>query len=140
VPTGSLFQSNAADNTGTGGYGEMSLDYDPDSTRRLNLALNIWGGNFPNNNTILSRLSDANGAEIAAFGSDICFRNPYGNGQLDLSYTKTIRHSTPTFTTDSRNLFVNRNARIAFEWRFGQVNAGGGKQSKKINNDDKSGR
>jgi outer membrane receptor protein involved in Fe transport len=35
VPVGGLFQSNKADNTGTGGFGEMSLDYDPDSSSRL---------------------------------------------------------------------------------------------------------
>jgi hypothetical protein len=36
---------------------------------------------------------------------------------------------------------VTRNLRLAFEWRFGQMTAdGSGKQSKKINNDDKGGR
>jgi outer membrane receptor protein involved in Fe transport len=98
VPQNVLFQSSVADNTGTGGFGEMSLDYDPDSTSRLNLALNIWGGDFPNNSTLLSRLTNPDGAERGAFGSDIRFRNPFGNGQLDLGYTKTFRKPEKEFS------------------------------------------
>jgi hypothetical protein len=62
--------------------------------------------------------------------------NPFNRG-----VRQTFRQSAPTFTTEARNFFVTRNLRLAFEWRFGQMTAGGGgKQSKKINNDDKVGR
>ncbi|HEX8530812.1 MAG TPA: outer membrane beta-barrel family protein [Cytophagales bacterium] len=62
--------------------------------------------------------------------------NPFNRG-----VRQTFRQSAPTFTTESRNFFVTRNFRLAFEWRFGQLSAGGsGKQTKKINNDDKGGR
>ncbi|CAA9302783.1 MAG: TonB-dependent receptor [uncultured Cytophagales bacterium] len=98
VPVGRLFQSNEADNTGTGGSGEMSLDYDPDSTSRLNLSLNVWGGDWPSDSRISSRLTDANGTETAAFGSDIRFNNPFGNGQLDLGYTKTFKKKEQEFS------------------------------------------
>lgn len=95
VPISILSQRTTMDNTGTGGYGEMSVDYDPDSTSRVNLAANVWGGNFPNNSTVLYRLTDPAGAELQAFRNEIRFRNPYGNGQLDLGYTKTFPKRSP---------------------------------------------
>jgi outer membrane receptor protein involved in Fe transport len=89
---------NNADNTGTGGNGEMSIDFDPDSTSRVNLGLNIWGGNFPNNSRVINRLTDPAGAELQTFGNDIRFLNPFGNGQLDLGYTKTFKKSGQEFS------------------------------------------
>jgi outer membrane receptor protein involved in Fe transport len=53
---------------------------------------------------------------------------------------QTNYQAAPTFESESRSLFVQRSARLTFEWRFGQMTAGGGKQSKKISNDDKGGR
>ncbi|AQG81782.1 TonB-dependent receptor domain-containing protein [Spirosoma montaniterrae] len=91
VPTSLLTQQNEQDNWGVGGYGEMSADYDFDSTSRLNFAANVWGGNFPNNSVSVVRLTDPAGVERQAFRNDIRFRNPYGNGQLDLGYTKTFK-------------------------------------------------
>ena len=93
-----LSQRNFADNTGAGGYGEMSVDYDPDSTSRINFAANVWGGNFPSNSTVFNRLTDPAGAELQAFRNDIRFRNPFGNGQLDLGYTKTFRQPGREFS------------------------------------------
>lgn len=98
VPAGGLFQSNKGDNTGTGGFGEMSLDYDPDSTSRLNLSLNVWGGDWPSGSRIINRLTDASGAEVAAFGNDTRFNNPFGNGQLDLGYTKSFKKKEQEFS------------------------------------------
>jgi outer membrane receptor protein involved in Fe transport len=43
----------------------------------------------------------------------------------------------PTFASEFRSLNVTRSARLTFEWRFGQMSTSGGKQSKKISNDDK---
>jgi hypothetical protein len=48
--------------------------------------------------------------------------------------------SAPTFESESQFYFVRRSVRLTFEWRFGQMNAGGGKKGKKISNDDGSGR
>ncbi|WP_237717718.1 hypothetical protein [Pontibacter sp. BAB1700] len=69
----------------------MSIDYDPDSTSRINFSANVWGGDFPNDNTILNRLHDANGNLLQNFRSERSYTNPYGNGQLDLGYTKTFK-------------------------------------------------
>ncbi|MEZ0540010.1 TonB-dependent receptor domain-containing protein [Fibrella arboris] len=86
-----LTQSSHADNTGTGGYGEFSLDYDPDTTSRLNVSANAWGGSYPNNSSVINRLTDPTGKLLQYFRNDIHFRNPYGNSQFDLGYTKTFR-------------------------------------------------
>lgn len=102
-PLNVLTQASSGDNTGTGGYGEMSVDYDPDTTSRINLAANVWGGAFPNNSVTYNRLTDPAGNELQAFRTDSRFRNPYGNGQLDLGYTRTFRkragaESAPEFS------------------------------------------
>ncbi|MDO1445779.1 TonB-dependent receptor [Rhodocytophaga aerolata] len=97
-PVNTLTQSNFMDNTGRGGYGEMSFDYDPDSTSRFNLALNIWGGNFPNDSRVINRLTDPAGAELQSFGNAISFYNPYGNGQMDVGYTKTFKKAGQEFS------------------------------------------
>ena len=91
VPLNQLTQTSTADNTGMGGYGEMSLDYDPDSTNHLNFAANVWGGRYPNSSSQVNRLTDPNGLELQAFRNDIHLVNPYGNGQLDLGYTKSFK-------------------------------------------------
>ncbi len=97
-PLNILTQSSTADNTGTGGYGEMSVDYDPDSTNHINFAANVWGGYYPNNSTVLNRLTSPTGNELQAFRNDIKFSNPYGNGQLDLGYTKTFQKPSQEFS------------------------------------------
>ncbi len=96
-PVNILNQSSTADNTGTGGYGEMSFDYDPDSLSRINFTANVWGGNYPNNSTLQNQLINPAGQEIQAFRNDRRFRNPYGNGQLDLGYTKNFKKPDQEF-------------------------------------------
>ena len=91
IPLNQLTQTSMSDNTGTGGYGELSLDYDPDSTTHINMAANVWGGRYPNNSTQVNRLIDPNGGELQSFRNDIHLINPYGNGQLDLGYTKSFK-------------------------------------------------
>ena len=91
LPLNQLTQTNSSDNTGTGGYGELSLDYDPDSTNHIILSANVWGGRYPNNSTQVNRLTGPNGEELQAFRNDIHLVNPYGNGQLDLGYTKSFK-------------------------------------------------
>jgi outer membrane receptor protein involved in Fe transport len=90
TPLNTLFQSSFADNTGTGGYGELSLDYDPDSTSRINFSANAWGGYYPNNSSVINRLADPAGNVLQQFRNDIRLSNPYGNSQFDLGYTKTF--------------------------------------------------
>ncbi len=97
-PVNILSQISTGDNTGTGGYGEMSIDYDPDSTSRINFAANVWGGNFPNDSRVFNNLTDPAGVSLQAFRNDIRFRNPYGNGQLDLGYTKTFKKPEQEFS------------------------------------------
>jgi outer membrane receptor protein involved in Fe transport len=124
--TNILMQQSKADNVSTGGYGEMSFDYDPDSTSRINLAVNIWGGNFPNNSTLNNILTDPAGTILQAYRNDIRFRNPYGNGQLDLGYTKTFRKPQQEFsvlTQFSRmpdNYFYDTDRYIAGEIAYRQ--------------------
>ncbi|GAB3501948.1 outer membrane beta-barrel family protein [Spirosoma knui] len=98
VPVNILSQRTTMDNTGMGGYGEMSFDYDPDTTSRINFAANVWGGNFPNNSIVTNRLTTPMGVELQAFRNEIRFRNPYGNGQLDLGYTKTFKKPEQEFS------------------------------------------
>ncbi|RYC67547.1 outer membrane beta-barrel family protein [Spirosoma sordidisoli] len=90
-PSSVLFQRGSRDNTGTGGYGEMSLDYDPDSTNRINFSANGWGGNFPQNSDLYSRLTDPRGGVVQEFRRDIQYRNPYGNTEFNLGWTKSFR-------------------------------------------------
>ncbi|SFC90743.1 TonB-dependent receptor domain-containing protein [Spirosoma endophyticum] len=97
-PLSILTQQSSADNTGTGGYGEMSIDYDPDSTNHFNFAANVWGGYYPNNSNVVNRLTNPAGEELQAFRNDIRFSNPYGNGQLDLGYTKTFQKPGQEFS------------------------------------------
>lgn len=86
-----LTRSSTSDNTATGGYGELALDYDPDSSRHLSLAMNGWGGDYPNNNTTFNRLVDPAGVVLQDFRTESRYKNPYGNGQIDLGYTKTYK-------------------------------------------------
>ncbi|KAA5547767.1 TonB-dependent receptor domain-containing protein [Adhaeribacter rhizoryzae] len=97
-PLNILYQRNQADNIATGGYGEMSLDYDLDSLSRLNFAANVWGGNFPSDNTMQSTLFNPAGNQLAAFRNNSRFYNPYGNGQLDLGYTKNFKQKDREFS------------------------------------------
>lgn len=97
-PANILTRSSEGDNTGTGGYGEMSFDYDPDSSSHVNFSANVWGGNYPSNNTQFNRLTDPSGAELQNFRNESQFRNPYGNGQLDLGYTKTFKKTDQEFS------------------------------------------
>jgi len=98
TPQNILYRSSEADNVGTGGYGEMSLDYDPDSSSHINFSANVWGGDFPNNNTIQNRLTDPAGRELQSFLTESRFKNPYGNGQLDLGYTKSLKKTDQEFS------------------------------------------
>ncbi|MFD2932349.1 TonB-dependent receptor domain-containing protein [Spirosoma flavum] len=91
TPASILHQSTYRDNTSTGGYGEMSLDYDPDTTNRINFSANAWGGNFPSNSTLDSRLTDPQGVVLQEYHRDIEFRNPYGNTEFNLGWTKSFK-------------------------------------------------
>lgn len=90
-PTSVLFQQSNRDNTGTGGYGNLSLDYDPDSLNRINFSANAWGGNFPNNSQLSSRLTDPQGNTLQDFKRVIQFNNPYGNSEFNLGWTRTLK-------------------------------------------------
>lgn len=88
-PTSILFQQSARDNTSTGGYGNLSLDYDPDSLNRISLSANAWGGNYPQNSQLYQRLTDPQGAVLQEFRRDIKYHNPYGNTEFNLGWTRT---------------------------------------------------
>lgn len=98
IPVNILKQNSNSDNTGTGGYGEMSFDYDPDSSNHLNFTGNVWGGNFPSGRTMYNLLTDPQGRELQSFRNESRFTNPYGNGQLDLGYTKTFKKTDQEFS------------------------------------------
>ncbi|MDQ1090249.1 TonB-dependent receptor domain-containing protein [Siphonobacter sp. SORGH_AS_1065] len=97
-PSRYLNQKSKADNVGTGGYTEMSLDYDPDSTNHINFSINAWGGSYPKNSVVINQLSDANHTPLQTFRNETRFRNPYGNSQFDLGYTKTFRKPEQEFS------------------------------------------
>lgn len=98
MPASILYQTSEADNTGIGGYGELAFDYDPDSLNHLNFSANVWGGNFPNGSTTNIRLTDPAGTELQAFRNESRFKNPYGNGQLDLGWTRTFKKPEQEFS------------------------------------------
>lgn len=87
-----------ADNTGTGAYGELAFDYDPDSLNHLNLSVNAWGGNYPNNSTTYSHTTNGAGMVVDDFRNESHFRNPYGNGQIDLGWTRSFRREGQEFS------------------------------------------
>ncbi len=84
-------QQSRQDNTGTGGYGELSFDYDPDSLSRINFSANVWGGVFPNNGSMSTSVTDNQGNILQKYSTVNRFKNPFGNGQFDLGYTKTFK-------------------------------------------------
>lgn len=98
APINKLTQAGRQDNTGVGGYGEMSIDYDPDSTSHLNFAANVWGGSNPSDNNQFNILTNPNGDVLQSFVNNSKFNNPYGNGQLDLGYTKTLKKKDQEFS------------------------------------------
>jgi outer membrane receptor for ferrienterochelin and colicin len=98
VPVNILYRNYKADNIGTGGYGELAFDYDPDSANHLNLSANVWGGDFPNGATTWLRLTDPAGNILQDFRNESRFTNPYGNGQLDLGWTKTFKKPEQEFS------------------------------------------
>jgi ferric enterobactin receptor len=93
-----LTQYSKSDNLGTGGNGELSFDWDPDSTSHINLSANVWGGDFPSDEITDNYVQDANGLLLQQFRNDKRFTNPYGNGQLDLGYTKTLKKKGQEFS------------------------------------------
>ncbi len=98
LPINILQQNSTADNNRAGGYGELGFDYDPDSSNHINFAANIWGTNGPYNNTQYNLLTDIQGRELQAFRNESHFKNPFGNGQLDLGYTKTFKKADQEFS------------------------------------------
>ena len=58
------------------------------------------------------------------------------NNPLTRGVKQESTATAPSFIAESHNLYVTRSARLTFEWRFGQLNASGGKTGKKIRNDD----
>lgn len=89
-PVNTLTQESSSSNLSTAVNGELSIDYDLDSTNRLNAAATIWGGDFPNNSVTFNRLTAPEGTLLQQFRNDVRFKNPYGNVQIDLGYTKTF--------------------------------------------------
>lgn len=91
-------QSLIYDNTGRGGFGQMSIDYDFDSTSRMNFSADIWGGKYPNNSIQSFTLFDGRENQLDAYRNETEFLNPYGNGQLDLGYTKNFKKPEQEFS------------------------------------------
>ncbi|MBO0934401.1 TonB-dependent receptor domain-containing protein [Fibrella aquatilis] len=87
-PLSVLFQRNQSDNTGRGGYGDLALDYDPDSSNRITLSANVWGGVYPQNVTLLNQLTVGK-AVVQDYTRNVQFKNPYGNGEFNLGWTRT---------------------------------------------------
>lgn len=108
-PVSELSQRSTADNTGMGGHSELSLDYDPDSLNRLNFSVNAWGGNFPNNSQLGSRLVSTSGQVIQDFRRDIAFRNPYGNAEFNLGWTRSFTKPGKEFSVLSQYSYMPDN-------------------------------
>ncbi|GAA4452683.1 outer membrane beta-barrel family protein [Nibrella saemangeumensis] len=98
-PANDLFQRSKYDNTGLGGNIGINLDYDLDSTTRINMWLSGWGGNSPFNSSLYSRLSTNNGSTLQEFKRAIDFNDFYRNGEVNLGYTKTFKRRQIVYTT-----------------------------------------
>ncbi|TCZ70620.1 outer membrane beta-barrel family protein [Flaviaesturariibacter aridisoli] len=98
LPDRILHTGTNADNTGTGAYSELAVDYDPDSINHINLSVNIWGGDFPNNSTANIRLTDGAGNVLENYRNESHFTNPYGNGQIDLGWTRSFKKPGQEFS------------------------------------------
>ncbi|GAB3563376.1 outer membrane beta-barrel family protein [Spirosoma luteolum] len=90
-PAGELLQRNSRDNSSLSGNGDLSLDYDPDSLNRISFSANAWGGNFPNNNQLYTRQTDQTGAVVQEYWRDVKHRNPFGNTEFNLGWTRTFK-------------------------------------------------
>ena len=60
------------------------------------------------------------------------------NNPFNRSVRITGNQFAPTYTAQNTSLFVNRSVRLTLSYKFGQMSSGG-KQSKKIRNDDSKG-
>ncbi len=96
-PISVLFQREERDNTGRGGFGELTLDYDPDSSNRITLSANGWGGIYPQNSQMLYQVSVGK-AITENYTRDIRLKNPYGNGEFNLGWTKTTKKPGEEFS------------------------------------------
>lgn len=94
-----LFQRSEQDNTGLGGNLGINMDYDPDSTTRISLWLSGWGGNYPNNSLLYSRLSTPEGNAMQEFRRAIGYNDFYRNGEANLGYTKTFPRRKVVYRT-----------------------------------------
>ncbi len=90
-PVSNLNQQTSSNNLTNYGNGQLSIDYDLDTLNRINAALSIWGGDFPANSTTLNKQTAVDGSIQQQFLNNLQFKNPYGNGQLDLGYTRTLK-------------------------------------------------
>lgn len=119
-PLNTLTQRSTADNSGLGGYGELSFDYDPDSLNRINFSANIWGGNFPNNSQLTNRLVTPTGQVLEDFRRDIAFRNPFGNAEFNLGWTRTFKKPDKEFSILSQYSYMPDN----YYYNLSQANTG----------------
>ncbi len=101
-PAGDLYQRSDRDNTSLSGNGTMSLDYDPDSLNRISLSATAWGGNFPNNVQLYTRQTDAQGAVVQEYDRAIRHRNPFGNTEFNLGWTRTFKQPGREFSVLSQ--------------------------------------
>ncbi len=119
-PLNTLTQGSSADNNGVGGHSELSLDYDPDSLNRVNFSANIWGGDFPNNSQLTNRLVATDGRVLEDYRRDIRFRNPYGNAEFNLGWTRTFKKPDKEFSFLSQYSYMPDN----YFYDLDQVNTG----------------
>lgn len=101
-PVSTLTQNSQFDNTGQGGNAELSIDYDPDSLNRINFSASLWGGDFPNNSTQTSRLVSGTGQVLQDVRRNIDFRNPYGNAEFNLGWTRSFKKPEKEFSVLSQ--------------------------------------
>ncbi len=90
-PAGVLLQRSNQDNVSLSGNGTVSLDYDPDSLNRISLSTAGWGGNFPTNSQLYTLQTDTQGAVVQEYNRDIRHRNPFGNTEFNLGWTRTFK-------------------------------------------------
>ncbi|QJD77420.1 TonB-dependent receptor domain-containing protein [Spirosoma rhododendri] len=101
-PAGDLYQRSDRDNISLSGNGTMSIDYDPDSLNRISLSATAWGGNFPNNVNLYTRQTDAQGAVVQEYDRAIRHRNPFGNTEFNLGWTRTFKQPGREFSVLSQ--------------------------------------
>lgn len=86
-----LKQEMTKDNYAPHGSADVAVTYAADSTTELSFGANIWFGNWPNNNNLLTSLLQPNGAVIEQYNQYTDAKDKYAGTDMNLGYSKKFK-------------------------------------------------